>query len=239
MPNRIIREAILDSEAYHALSIDARCLFYELLLNADDYGLVPIGDLYLKRHCPACEGKGAAAIAGLLEQIATQQMVVVYNSETGAKFACIVKFRNWPRGIKPKWPLPPEPLASKIKELYEKRSASASQTHSRRSASARETGTGTETGTERKKEKEQDAPVDPTTELWSIGIDLLTATGLGESMARKFLGSMLRTWPDQTVLDACRAAVGKVDPKAYIAAFLRDKSKRGEQLVDSYGKYEP
>jgi len=236
MPNRIIREAILDSEAYHALSIDARCLFYELLLNADDYGLVPIGDLYLKRHAPTCEGKGAQAIAGLIEQIAAQQMVIVYHSDSGAKFACIVKFRNWPRGMKPKWPLPPEPLASKIKHLYEKRIASALQAHSTRSASARETGTGTETetGTEKKK---QDAAANPADELWSIGVEVLTSAGLSEKLARTFLGSMVKTWPDQSVLDACRASMGKVDPKSYIAAVLRDKAKRGEQMIDSYGPH--
>jgi hypothetical protein len=236
MPNRIIREAILDSEAYHALSIDARCLFYELLLSADDYGLVPTGDLYLKRHCPACEGKGSAAIAGFLDQIAAQQMIVEYHSESGAKFAWISKFDNWPRSQKPKWPLPPEPILSKIKKLMEKRSANAVQAQCRRSASARETGTGTGTVTETERKKDQDA-VDPKVEVWSIGIAVLTATGLGEKMARVFLGSLVKEWPDQTVLEACRAAVGKVEPKAYIAAFLRDKSKRGEQLVDSYGPH--
>lgn len=234
MPNRVIREAILDSEAYHALSIDARCLFYELLLSADDYGLVPIGDLYLKRHCPACEGKGSAAISGFLEQIAAQQMIVGYVSESGARFAWISKFDNWPRSQKPKWPLPPEPILSKIKKLMEKRSANAAQAHSRRSASARETGTETETGTEKKK---QDAAANPADELWSIGVEVLISAGLTEKLARTFLGSMAKTWPDQTVLDACRAAVGKVDPKAYIAAVLRDKSKRGEQMVDSYGPH--
>jgi hypothetical protein len=153
MPNRVIREAILDSEAYHALSIDARCLFFELLLNADDYGLVPVGDLYLKRHCPSCEGKSLQAIAGFLDQIATQQMIVIYRNEAGNRFAAIPKFGNSPRSVKPKWPLPPEPLLSRIKELHEKRIASAMHLRSTRIASAPVTVTETVTVTEKKKRK--------------------------------------------------------------------------------------
>ena len=181
MPNRVIRDAILDSEAYHALSIDARCLFIELILCADDYGLVPIGHLYLKRHTPTCEGKSAQAIDGLLEQIAAQQMMAVYQSDSGNRFAAILKFGNGPRALKPKWPLPPEPLLSKINELHEKRIARAMQTHSRRAASAPVTVTVgvTETVTEKKKKRtgtrapRADRPVTPLPDDFSLTDQLL------------------------------------------------------------------
>lgn len=233
MPNRVIREAILDSEAYHALSVDARCLFYELILSADDYGLVPIGDLYLKRHTPTCEGKSSAAIAGFLEQIATQQMILIYQIPGGNKFAVILKFGNGPRALKPKWPLPPEPLLSKIKALHEKRIADAAQTHSRRSASAPVTVTVTETVTEGIKEKNQDRATafDPLAEVWSFGVAMLVRDGkkpMADNVARDYVGSLLKEWRTEDVLDALRAATSKEDPKAYCRAILKKKLKIGQ-----------
>jgi hypothetical protein len=232
MPNRVIREAILDSEAYHALSVDARCLFFELILNADDYGLVPIGDLYLKRHTPTCEGKSAGAIAGFLEQIATQQMIVIYQIPGGNRFAAILKFGNGPRALKPKWPLPPEPLLSKIKALHEKRIADAAQAHSRRTASAPVTVTVTETVTEKKKEQDPAA-----TELWTFGVEMLARDGrkpLSSDAARSFIGLLLKTWSAAAVLDACQSAVGKDDPKAYLHAVLKKKRTLEDEKADEH-----
>jgi hypothetical protein len=235
MPNRVIRDAILDSERYHALSIDARCLFYELTLCADDYGLLPVGDLYLKRHCPACEGKSAQAIAALIEQIAAQQMIIVYVGPNGGRFAVIPKFGNWPRAFKPKWPLPPEPLFSVIKALAEKRSAYATQAQRRRTASAHETETETVTVTEEIKTKTPAGPVDPSVELWSFGVEVLTRDGkkpLSADQARSFIGSLRKSWTDETVLDALQAAVGTDDPKAYARAVLAKKPKIGAPAPD-------
>jgi hypothetical protein len=234
MPNRIIREAILDSERYHALSIDARCLYFELLLNADDYGLVPVGDLYLKRHCPSCEGKSAQAIAGLLEQIATQQMAVCYKSESGATFACIPKFYNWPRAFKPKWPLPPEPLLSEIKALQEKRSASATRVSSKRTASEHETANRLPKPlTEKKKNNTppDGGPVDAAAEVFAFGVEFLTTAGLKpitEKTARNFLGSLVKQWPADTILAALRASLSADDPKAYAMAILTKKPTIGQ-----------
>jgi hypothetical protein len=54
VPNRIVRDAILDSPRYHGLSSDtARLLFFELLLLADDYGLTPAYPLFLSRRTAA------------------------------------------------------------------------------------------------------------------------------------------------------------------------------------------
>jgi len=71
------------------------------------------------------------------------------------------------------------------------------------------------------------APASTVESCWQLGVDLLTATGLGESLARKYLGSMLKTWDEDTLLEACRASIGKADPKAYIAGYLKGKPKRG------------
>ena len=66
MPTRTIRDSLLDSERYHACPIESRLLFIELLLCADDYGLVPASDVYLRRHTTVCEGRTAAQIASFL-----------------------------------------------------------------------------------------------------------------------------------------------------------------------------
>lgn len=60
MPSRIIRDAILHSERYHSIGVEAKVLFFELLLNADDYGLVPMGHIFLRMHCPTCSGEDNA-----------------------------------------------------------------------------------------------------------------------------------------------------------------------------------
>jgi len=69
-------------------------------------------------------------------------------------------------------------------------------------------------------------------EVWSFGVELLMRDGkkpLDDGSARSLLGSWLKTWSPELVLDACRAAVGTNDPKAYVRAILGKKLKIGEQ----------
>lgn len=110
MPNRIIRDSLLDSERYHSCSVESRLLFIELLLCADDYALVPISDVYLRRHTTVCEGKSAGQIAGFLLPLFEHDLIRPYDSPKGGRFAFIPNFDNRAQAIKPKWPLPPPEL---------------------------------------------------------------------------------------------------------------------------------
>jgi hypothetical protein len=107
MPTRTIRDSLLDSERYHACPIESRLLFVELLLCADDYGLVPASDVYLRRHTTVCEGRTAAQIASFLSPLIDQDLIRPYDTERGGRFAFIPRFDNRAQAMKPKWPIPP------------------------------------------------------------------------------------------------------------------------------------
>jgi hypothetical protein len=150
MPNRIVRDAILDSPRYHGLSSDtARLLFFELLLLADDYGLTPAYPLFLSRRTAAARRASDEAITKIVAELADHDLVRVYMSG-GQAYAYIPRFGNWPRAQKTKWPMPPAELGgNEIKDLQKKRSAKAAQLNSGGSADAPETETETEFGTDK------------------------------------------------------------------------------------------
>ena len=145
MPNRIIRESLLDSDRYHGVPHDSeRLLFLELLLLADDYGIVPMNFAFLRRRTTPCAGKSLDVVTAMVSALADQDLIRVYQSERGGQFAYIPRFGNSPRSLKPKWPLPPDGLSLfEIKNLQEKRMANATRLH----ANAPETETETETET--------------------------------------------------------------------------------------------
>lgn len=110
MPNRIIRSDLLDSERYHALSSsDAKLLFIELILLADDYGIVPLHPFMLSRKTGSCAGKSPEAITRLLSELADHDLIRCYRDKA-RDFAFIPRFGNRPQAVKPKHPLPPAGL---------------------------------------------------------------------------------------------------------------------------------
>lgn len=160
MPNRIIRDSILDSERYLSLTHHVeRLLFYELILLADDYGLVPLGQAFLARRTTACGGMSGEQCLKVISALADVDLIRVFNSQSGSRFAYMPRFGNSPRSAKPKWPIPPDAIGgNEIKDLQQKRIANAKHMHSARIANAPETETETETETEEKKRKTTRAP---------------------------------------------------------------------------------
>jgi hypothetical protein len=141
MPNRIIRETLLDSERYNAVTIDARLLYVELLLVADDYGLANLSPVFLRRRTSIAAGLSAEAIEALLTQLVDQDMLRKYEVD-GLSLAFIPRYRNWPQSLKPRWPLPPDEIGgSEVKELIEKR-------HQRANHPARRSGDRVDHGSE-------------------------------------------------------------------------------------------
>jgi hypothetical protein len=149
MPTRIIRASLLDSERYHGVDIRARLAYIEILLCCDDYGLVPLNDLYLTRHTTAFVGVDRKIISQVIESLADHDLIRIYRTEDGGLFGFIPRFRNNPRAKKPAWPLPPDGLASKeINELVEKVHSKCSARAKHMLAYVSETETETETETE-------------------------------------------------------------------------------------------
>lgn len=128
MPNRIIRDALLDSERYNALPLDARLAFIEILLRADDYGLIHLSHIWLKRRIPIFEGRSPGFIDGILLALADQDLIRVYEVEK-TRYAFIPQFGNRPQSLRSKFPHPPEcvdsgavaKLAATAKNLYRKK----------------------------------------------------------------------------------------------------------------------
>lgn len=171
MPNRIIRGDLLDSDRYNALTHDSeRLLFMELLLLADDYGLVPVNFGFLRRRTTPCSAKSVEQVTQMVSALADADLIRCYQSDRGGQFAFIPRFDNRPQALKPKWPIPPahvtqgaiESAQANSKGLYRKQqhTGNATATHS---YVAPETETETETEL---KEKPR-----PTTEPHSADAD--------------------------------------------------------------------
>lgn len=140
MPNRVIRESILTSDRYVCLpTSDHRLLFLELLLCADDYGLVPLNISYIARRTTSCYGKSNEIIAGLLLPLVDADLIRPYDGPGGGKFAFIPRFNNpGIQALKPRWPLPPESVCGssisdamqRSKGLYRKAATEKNQADS-------------------------------------------------------------------------------------------------------------
>jgi hypothetical protein len=122
---------MLDSDRYQGLSHDSeRLLFIELLLLADDYGIVPLSHAFLRRRASPCQAKSPEQVTMMVTALADQDLVRVYHSERGGVFGFIPRFDNRPQALKPKWPLPPagmdggaiERMQAISKGLYRKQS---------------------------------------------------------------------------------------------------------------------
>ena len=143
MPNRIIRDAILDSDRYVSLTHDSeRLLYIELLLLADDFGLVPLNFAFLRRRASPCAGKTEHQINEMLGQMIERDLIRTYRSDSGSLFGFIPRFGNAPRAKKPKWPMPPDsPGFNEIKYLAQNRVANAVRLHTNEPETETETET--------------------------------------------------------------------------------------------------
>ena len=108
VPNRVIREALLDSDGYWSVTIEARQLFFHLLLLADDLGCISLAPVLLRRRCfdsPPTTQK----IDKLLGELVDADLIRRYTSNSDP-LAFIPKFRQRLQRIYAKYPIPPESL---------------------------------------------------------------------------------------------------------------------------------
>lgn len=121
MPDRVVRDDMLDSERYLGLSSDtARMLFVHFILVADDLGNSEASDLFIRRRL-LTHATTNAAISTLLSELSDVDLVRVYEVD-GKRYVHIPRFRQRLRYTKSAHPRPPENLEClEIRELLLKR----------------------------------------------------------------------------------------------------------------------
>lgn len=106
MPNRIIRESILDSPRYLACSESEQLLFIHLMLLADDFGCVSLASAFLSRRAFG-ERPGHARLTRMLSTLADQDLIRVYEV-AGARFGFIPRYGQRLRQMRLRHPMPPQ-----------------------------------------------------------------------------------------------------------------------------------
>lgn len=110
MPNRVIREGMLDSQRYWSVTIEARQLFVHLMLLADDFGLVSLAPVFIRRRC-FDDAPAQSRIDKLIEQLHDADLIRVYSAgDAQARYAFIPRFGQRLRLMRCKHPMPPEAL---------------------------------------------------------------------------------------------------------------------------------
>ena len=118
MPNRIIREGLLDSERYWSCTIEARELYRHLQLLADDLGCVSLALVFIRRRC-FDSAPSNDKIDGLLQQLSDHDLVRIYEVD-GARYGFIPRFGQRLRRMRLKHPRPPANLLENDHDAQEK-----------------------------------------------------------------------------------------------------------------------
>jgi len=240
MPARYVRERMLDSKKYHKVGLIERLAFVELLLLADDFGIVQLDPVFLSRRTTAFVGLGAEAMASKIDAMEKVDLIRTYVVQDEA-FAWIPRNGFFRRAKRPAHPLPdfeaPQNLGrfNELKRLCVNCSADAVQMQRTRTADALHMQTPPSSSSSSTPSSPPDNPTlsnEPVpAQVWSFGVDLLKRDGkkpMDDGAARSFIGSLLKGWAADDVLDACQAAVNTDDPKAYIRSILKKRRKLGQ-----------
>ncbi len=119
MPNRLIREGLMESEQVLSVPVEARWLFVIVILSADDLGLFEAAEFALARRADV-----RRELAGkLMQMLADADLVRLYEAG-GKRYGFIPKFRQRLQIKRSRYPMPPAALLrddadalSKIKDL--------------------------------------------------------------------------------------------------------------------------
>lgn len=104
MPNRLIREGFLDSEAIHALSDAAECFFHRLMLTADDAGRMDGRvEILRARLFPLDISRRASDVEKTLSECVANGLVIPYERK-GQRFLQIAKWQRCSPCVTSKYP---------------------------------------------------------------------------------------------------------------------------------------
>lgn len=108
MPNRILREGILESSKINALGLEAELFYRRLMSVVDDYGRFHAEPVLLRSKCypRRIDQITDKKVAGYLAECAAAGVLLVYEIE-GEKYLELCKFHQHVRAKHSKFPQPP------------------------------------------------------------------------------------------------------------------------------------
>jgi hypothetical protein len=115
MPNRLIRDGLLESEAVLSLTIEARWLYIAICLTADDMGLFEATEFKLARRADLKREH----IERLLSMLNDVDLIRLY-SDDKKNYGIIPKFKQRLQIKRIKYPIPPEQLYLDDNDAIEK-----------------------------------------------------------------------------------------------------------------------
>ena len=118
MPNRVIRESLLDSERYWSVPIEARELYRHLQLLADDLGCLSLAPVFIRRRC-FNNAPPQTTINSLLQLLADAELLHIYEVN-GARYGYIPRFNQRLRRMWLRHPKPPIEFYKNDAEALEK-----------------------------------------------------------------------------------------------------------------------
>lgn len=123
MPNRLIREGLLESEAVLSVPVEARWLFVTIMLSADDVGLFEATEFRLGRKADVSRD----SVGRLLTMLADVDLIRLYEVN-GKRFGFIPRFRQRVQIKSTRHPLPPRELMADDQDASKKINDLASET---------------------------------------------------------------------------------------------------------------
>lgn len=115
MPNRLIREGLIESEAVLSLPVEGRWLFVTIMLSADDLGLFEATEFKLARRADI-----RREIAGkLLSMLQDADLIRLYEVD-GKRFGFIPRFRQRVQIKRTRYPMPDQALMADDKDAVSK-----------------------------------------------------------------------------------------------------------------------
>lgn len=109
MADRLIRDELLTSERYWAVSDEAKLLYIHLLLCADDTARYTGKNFSLRTKCFPGRGMEASRLENILIELSDQDMIRLYMVGND-RFVFIPRFRQRLRYTKSKYPAPPNEI---------------------------------------------------------------------------------------------------------------------------------
>lgn len=106
MPNRLLKEGIVDSSAINELTSEEEVFFYRLLVVSDDYGLMDARLPILKSRCFPLKDIKLEKLENLLLSLVRHKLIIRYQIDD-KPFLKILKWEQRVRS-KAKYPLPNE-----------------------------------------------------------------------------------------------------------------------------------
>ena len=118
MPTRLVREGLLDSQRYWSVTIEARQLFWHLMLLADDLGCVSLAPAFVRRRC-FDDGPMPDRVNLLLVQLSDADLIRIYDVGD-ARYGFIPRFAQRLKRMTLKHPRPPAAILEGDEDAKEK-----------------------------------------------------------------------------------------------------------------------